>query len=103
MKVRYDDFWILTCLRRRIELLFAAPLPLGETFRLVPRCIVEMGLLIYGTTADSYQRNASLQPHESQKSPALGLAPANLRSLTASQTFPIFEPWLRMLLTRAAS
>ena len=35
MKVRYDDFWILTCLRRRIELPFAAPLPLGETFGLV--------------------------------------------------------------------
>jgi hypothetical protein len=34
MKVRYDDFWILTCLRRRIELIFAAPLPLGETFGL---------------------------------------------------------------------
>jgi hypothetical protein len=34
MKVRYDDFWILTCLRRRIELPFAAPLPLGETFGL---------------------------------------------------------------------
>lgn len=39
MKVRYDDFWILTCLRRRIELPFAAPLPLGETFGLVEHWI----------------------------------------------------------------
>jgi hypothetical protein len=34
----------LTCLRRRIELPFAAPLPLGETFGLVPRVDLADGL-----------------------------------------------------------